>query len=122
MEYAKHLEEKLENEKLHIEQCNTELASLLSSSSTSSNDTERQQELEERIRLSSETLILYKELLEPIKLAICKPQHIWMPKSIGLLGRLPWLDFYSDWTKILLDAVVGVRGKKNNDLSIDVKK
>ncbi|KAI9304028.1 AEX-3 domain-containing protein [Cunninghamella echinulata] len=121
VEYAKHLEEKLENEKLHIEQCNAELASLLSSSSTSSNDTERQQELEERIRLSSETLILYKELLEPIKLAICKPQRIWMPKSIGLLGRLPWLDFYSDWTKILLDAVVGVRGKKNNDLSIDVK-
>ncbi|CAO3621225.1 unnamed protein product [Cunninghamella blakesleeana] len=115
IEYAKHLQEKLEIEKFQVDEYQVELSNL------SNNDTDRMNELEEQIRHSFETLNLYKELLEPIKLAICKPQNIWVPKSIGLLGRLPWLDFYSDWTKILLDSVVGVRGKKNNELSVDVK-
>ncbi|KAI8335808.1 AEX-3 domain-containing protein [Chlamydoabsidia padenii] len=119
VEYGKHLKEKIEHELLQQEKYNMELASW-TGKSTTAEILERRNELEEQIRMSWESLALYTELLEPVKLSTCTAKQIWVPKSVGVLGRMPWLELYGDWIKILLDSVVGVRGKKNKDFSIDV--
>ncbi|ORX54396.1 DENN-domain-containing protein [Hesseltinella vesiculosa] len=107
-EYASHLLDKMtaETHKLRT------LEALSASSATMEND--------EAIRTCKENLALYKELIEPVKRAVCDADHLWLPRCVGLLGRMPWINFYSDWLKILLDSVVGVRGKKNMQLSLDV--
>ncbi|ORZ15755.1 AEX-3 domain-domain-containing protein [Absidia repens] len=119
VEYGKHLQEKIEHEQNQLEQC---ISTLVSETNQSSSlvDMEWRNELEEQIRMSRESLALYNELLEPVKLAVCTSKQIWVPKSVGVLGRMPWLDLYGDWIKILLDSVVGVRGKKNKDFSVDI--
>ncbi|KAI8085078.1 AEX-3 domain-containing protein [Halteromyces radiatus] len=119
VEYAKHLEEKIVHEQIQLQRLNSELASY-TTKSTTTETLEQRSELEEQVRMSRESLTLYTELFEPVKLAICTAKQIWVPKSVGVLGRMPWLEFYSDWIKILLDSVVGVRGRKNKDVSIDV--
>ncbi|CAO3592405.1 unnamed protein product [Absidia cylindrospora] len=120
VEYGTHLQGKIDYERAQQQKYNLELASWTTKTTTQEN-LERTKELEELIRTSRESLILYEGLLEPVKLAVCTSSRIWVPKSVGFLGGMPWLELYSDWIKILLDSVVGVGGKKNNSFSIDVK-
>ncbi|KAI8047466.1 hypothetical protein BDF21DRAFT_441699 [Thamnidium elegans] len=78
-------------------------------------------ELEERIKTCQENIELYKELLEPVKMGVCTAEEVWVPKSIGLLGRMPWINLYGDWIRILLDNIVGVGGHKNGKPTIDIE-
>ncbi|ORZ20288.1 AEX-3 domain-domain-containing protein [Absidia repens] len=120
VEYGTHLQAKIDYERAQQQKYNLELASWTTKTTTQEN-LERTKELEELIRTSRESLILYEGLLEPVKLSVCTSSQIWVPKSVGVLGGMPWLELYSDWIKILLDSVVGVGGKKNKSFSIDVK-
>ncbi|KAI8066903.1 AEX-3 domain-containing protein [Gongronella butleri] len=110
VEYARHLLEKMrvENDKLQALQAG-------GGGGHGVDD-----EDEDVLRTCKENLALYRELLEPVKRSVCDADHLWIPRAVGLLGRMPWLEFYGDWIKILLDSVVGVRGKKNTPLSLDV--
>jgi hypothetical protein len=121
VEYGKHLQDKINYERTQQQKYNLELASWTTKTTTYEN-LERRKELEELVRTSRENLILYEGLLEPVKLSVCSARQIWVPKSVGVLGRMPWLELYGDWIKILLDSVVGVGGKKNKPFSIDVKR
>ncbi|KAI7893814.1 AEX-3 domain-containing protein [Mucor mucedo] len=109
VEYAQHLEIKINNEKMELEkaQKNDENMSRIG--------------VEERIRTCQENIELYKELLEPVKMGVCKAEDIWVPKSIGLLGRMPWINLYGDWIRILLDNIVGVGGHRNAKPTIDIE-
>ncbi|KAI9476079.1 MAG: AEX-3 domain-containing protein [Benjaminiella poitrasii] len=100
IEYAQHLQQKIQLEQ-------TKLANFLSS---------------DKIKTCQENIQLYKELLEPVKMAVCTADRVWVPKSIGLLGRMPWMNLYSDWLKILVDNIVGVGGhRKNIKPTIDIE-
>lgn len=55
-------------------------------------------------------------------MGIARAKHIWVPKCIGLLGRMAWTDLYSDWLRVLLDATVGVRGQKNPGPAINIER
>lgn len=79
-------------------------------------------ETDEIIRTCQENLALYRELLEPVKMGVCQADDIWVPKSIGLLGRMSWINLYGDWLRILLDSVVGVGGHRNEKPAIDIKR
>ncbi|ORY98199.1 hypothetical protein BCR43DRAFT_437358 [Syncephalastrum racemosum] len=108
VEYAEHLQAKILDERTKLEQRGAELAALTT-------------QLEEIVRSSRESLTLYVELLEPVKMGIARAKHVWVPKCIGLLGRMAWTDLYSDWLRILLDATVGVRGHKNPGPAINIE-
>ncbi|KAI8370884.1 AEX-3 domain-containing protein [Choanephora cucurbitarum] len=120
IEYAQHLAEKIDLEKSELEKVKTELAQLNVGISAESR---RQQamELEEQIRAHHESLDLYYELVEPVKMAILSSKDIWVPKAIGLLGRMAWIDLYGDWLKILLDNIVGVGGFRNDKPTINIE-
>ncbi|KAF7726210.1 hypothetical protein EC973_009008 [Apophysomyces ossiformis] len=120
VEYAQHLQAKILQEQQKLEEYRTELASLMTVSTTASVQAKRE-ELEELIRTSHENMELYKELVEPVKMAICDAEQIWVPKSVGILGRLPWHDLYGDWLRIMLDSVVGVRGRKKHGSTLNIE-
>ena len=88
------------------------MASIITLSTTA--EIQQQRELlEELVRSAQENVTLYTELLEPVKMGICTAENIWVPKSVGLLGCMAWNDLYGDWLRVLVDAVVGVRGNKH---------
>lgn len=120
IEYAQHLRGKIDLEISQLEQAKRDHAQ--SNIGLSKADSARQaSELEERIKTCQENIELYKELLEPVKMGVCTAEEVWVPKSIGLLGRMPWIDLYSDWIRILLDNIVGVGGHKNGKPTIDIE-
>ncbi|KAL9544184.1 hypothetical protein MBANPS3_007762 [Mucor bainieri] len=113
IEYAQHLKGKIDMEKAQLERARKEQAQTTVGLSKRDRDS-RLAETEERIRTCHENIGLYKELLEPVKMGVCTADDVWVPKSIGLLGKLPWMDLFSDWIRILLDNIVGVGGHRNN--------
>ncbi|KAG2215168.1 hypothetical protein INT46_001444, partial [Mucor plumbeus] len=113
VEYAQHLQGKIELEKLQLEKAKKDQAQMTLGLSKQEKD-RHLLEVEERIRTCHENIGLYKELLEPVKMGVCTADDVWVPKSIGLLGKLPWMDLFSDWIRILLDNIVGVGGYRNN--------
>lgn len=112
---------KINEEKAKLAQHGAELASL-TTLTTTTEIKEQRQELEELVRSAQENLTLYTELLEPVKMGVCEARHIWVPKSVGLVGCMPWHDVYGDWLRILVDAVVGVRGHKNEGPVLKVER
>ncbi|CAO3682152.1 unnamed protein product [Rhizopus stolonifer] len=108
IEYAQHLQEKINAERKGAEEARRDILS-------------GPQNIEERVRSCQENIDLYMELLEPVKMAVCAAKDIWVPKSIGLLGRMPWIDLYGDWLRIVLDNVVGVSGYRHNTPLIDIE-
>lgn len=113
VEYSQHLQGKIEFEKLQLEEAKKDQAQMTVGLSKQEKD-RHLLEIEERIRTCHENIGLYKELLEPVKMGVCTADDVWVPKSIGLLGKLPWMDLFSDWIRILLDNIVGVGGHRNN--------
>lgn len=113
VEYSQHLQGKIELEKLQLEKAKKDQAQMTVGLSKQEKD-RHLLEIEERIRTCHENIGLYKELLEPVKMGVCTADDVWVPKSIGLLGKLPWMDLFSDWIRILLDNIVGVGGHRNN--------
>lgn len=109
IEYAQHLQEKINAERQEAEEARRDILS-------------GPQNIEERVRSCQENIDLYMELLEPVKMAVCVAKDIWVPKSIGLLGRMPWIDLYGDWLRIVLDNVVGVSGYRHNTPLIDIER
>jgi hypothetical protein len=81
-----------------------------------------QEDIEEIIRTCQENLHLYRELLEPVKMAVCQSDAIWAPKSIGVMGKMPWIHLYGDWLRILLDNIVGVAGHRHAMPTIDIER
>lgn len=121
IEYSQHLVGKIDLEKAALEQAKRDHAQLTVGLSRA--DTVHQAtEIEERIRTYQENIGLYKELLEPVKMGVCTADDIWVPKSIGLLGRMPWMNLYGDWIRILLDNIVGVEGHRNAKPTIDIER
>ncbi|KAG0183459.1 hypothetical protein DFQ29_004403 [Apophysomyces sp. BC1021] len=120
VEYAQHLQGKILQEQQKMEEYKTELTSLMTVSTTTAVQ-EKREELEELIRTSHENMELYKELVHPVKMGMCDARQIWVPKCIGILGRLPWLDLYGDWLRIMLDSVVGVRGRKKHGSALNIE-
>ncbi|KAI9272513.1 AEX-3 domain-containing protein [Sporodiniella umbellata] len=108
IEYAKHLKEKIVAERASAEEARRDILS-------------GPQIMEEKMKSCQENIDLYLELLEPVKMAVCSSNDIWVPKSIGLLGRMPWIDLYGDWLRIVLDNVVGVGGYRHDTPLIDIK-
>ncbi|KAG0978111.1 hypothetical protein G6F29_009558 [Rhizopus arrhizus] len=106
VEYAQHLQEKIKAEQEKLAEAKKDYLSGA---------------IEEQVKACQENIDLYKELLEPVKMGICDAQQIWVPKSIGLLGRMPWIDLYGDWLRIVLDNVVGVSGYRHDKPTIDIK-
>ncbi|KAI8990046.1 hypothetical protein BDB01DRAFT_717940 [Pilobolus umbonatus] len=107
VEYAHHLLGKITAEQQTIEEKKTKL--------------HRQRSvIEDSIKTCQENIDLYKELLEPVKMAVCDAKDIWVPKCIGLLGKMPWMNLYGDWIKILVDKVVGVGGHKHLEANLDI--
>lgn len=113
VEYAQHLQGKIDMEKAQLDKAKNDQAQMTVGLSKQQKDSHLA-EMEERIRTCHENIGLYKELLEPVKMGVCTADNVWVPKSIGLLGRLPWMDLFSDWIRILLDNIVGVGGHRNN--------
>lgn len=112
----------MEHEQTKLEQHSAQLASLATFRTTQEIQQQREN-LEELVRSARENIALYTELLEPVQMGVCDAAtHIWVPKAIGLLGQMPWLELYGDWLRVLLDAVVGVQGRKNEGSSIHVAK
>lgn len=107
VEYAQHLQEKIKAEQEKLAQAKKDYLSGA---------------IEEQVKACQENIDLYRELLEPVKMGICDAQQIWVPKSIGLLGRMPWIDLYGDWLRIVLDNVVGVSGYRHDKPTIDIKR
>jgi hypothetical protein len=121
IEYAQHLRGKIESEKMQLEQAKKDHAQ--STIGLSNQDTlENLASIEERIRICQENIELYKELMEPVRMAICQADDVWVPKSIGILGRMPWINLYGDWIKILLDNIIGVGGYRNAKPTIDIER
>ncbi|CEG77253.1 hypothetical protein RMATCC62417_12039 [Rhizopus microsporus] len=108
IEYAQHLKGKIDAEMAAAEEAKRETLG-------------GRQSLEDQVRSCQENMDLYKELLEPVKMAVCNAECIWVPKSIGLLGRMPWIDLYDDWLRIVLDNVVGVGGYRHDRPTIDIE-
>lgn len=119
IEYAQHLKGKIDAEIEALEQKKREHAQLLGLSQAQS--TRKAAELEEHIRTCQENIGLYNELMEPVKMGVCTADDIWVPKSIGLLGKMPWINLYSDWIRILLDNIVGVAGHRKLKPTIDIE-
>ncbi|KAI8645606.1 AEX-3 domain-containing protein [Parasitella parasitica] len=113
VEYAQHLQGKLDFEKDELEKAKKDQAQMTIGLSKRGKDGHLL-EIEERIRTCQENIGLYKELLEPVKMGVCTADDVWVPKSIGLLAKMPWMDLFSDWIRILLDNIVGVGGHRNN--------
>ncbi|CAO0799383.1 unnamed protein product [Mucor circinelloides] len=113
IEYAQHLLGKIDVEKTQLEKAKRDQAQMTVGLSKQEKDGHLA-EIEERIRTCHENMGLYKELLEPVKMGVCTADDVWVPKSIGLLSKLPWMDLFSDWIRILLDNIVGVGGHRNN--------
>lgn len=113
IEYAQHLLGKIDVEKAQLEKAKRDQAQMTVGLSKQEKDGHLA-EIEERIRTCHENMSLYKELLEPVKMGVCTADDVWVPKSIGLLSKLPWMDLFSDWIRILLDNIVGVGGHRNN--------
>lgn len=109
VEYAQHLQGKINQEKMELEKAKKNDEQMM------------RNQVEERIRTCQENIELYKELLEPVKMGVCKAEDVWVPKSIGLLGRMPWINLYGDWIRILLDNIVGVGGHRNTKPTIDIE-
>ncbi|KAI9495919.1 AEX-3 domain-containing protein [Zychaea mexicana] len=120
VEYAQHLQTKINEEEAKRKQHGAQLASLTTLSSTSEIQQQREQ-LEELVRSAQENVTLYTELLEPVKMGVCTAQNVWVPKSVGLLGCMPWNDLYGDWLRVLVDAVVGVRGHRHKGVLLNVE-
>ncbi|KAI9318757.1 AEX-3 domain-containing protein [Dichotomocladium elegans] len=120
IEYAQHLEAKIKEEESKLTEYGTELAALTTLSTTAEIQ-KRREMLEELLQSAQENVALYSELLDPVKMATCNAKYIWVPKSIGLLGAMPWNDLYGDWLRILTDAVVGVRGHRNKGPPIKIE-
>lgn len=120
VEYAQHLKGKIDLEIEALEQAKRDHSQLIGLSKAES--LKRANELEERIRTCQENIGLYRELIEPVKMGICTADDIWVPKSIGLLGKMPWINLYGDWIRILLDNIVGVGGQRNMKPTIDIER
>jgi hypothetical protein len=120
VEYSQHLKGKIEVEMNTLEQAKRELSQLIGLSKAES--LKRGNALEEQIRTCHENIGLYKELIEPVKMGICTADDIWVPKSIGLLGKMPWINLYGDWIRILLDNIVGVGGYRKMKPTIDIER
>lgn len=121
IEYAQHLQGKIESEKLELEQAKSDHAQ--TTVGLSNQDTlNKLASIEEKIRVCQESIGLYKELMESVKMAVCQADDVWVPKSLGILGRMPWINLYSDWIKILLDNIVGVGGHRNAKAIIDIER
>lgn len=121
MEYAQHLKTKITDEQKALAEHNSQLASLRTKTTTADIEQQRE-ELEELVRSAQENISLYRELLEPVKMGVCEARNIWVPKSIGLLGRMPWIDLYGDWLRILLDGSMGVRGHRHQGPSVNIER
>ncbi|KAI7866235.1 hypothetical protein BDF14DRAFT_1728679 [Spinellus fusiger] len=120
VEYAHHLKGKIEEERRQLESHGAALASL--GSLTTTPDIQRQREFfEEQVRTSQENISLYSELLIPVKMGVYDASCVWVPKSIGVLSGMPWPDLLGDWLRILVEAVVGVRGQKKERNSINIE-
>lgn len=119
VEYSQHLKGKIDVEVTALEQAKREHAQLIGLSQSQS--ARKAAEIEERIRTCQENIGLYNELMEPVKMGVCMADDIWVPKSIGLLGKMPWINLYSDWIRILLDNIVGVAGHRNMKPTIDIE-
>jgi hypothetical protein len=121
VEYSHHLLGKIKLEKLALEQAKNDHAQM-TVGLTRAETLRQTAEIEERIRTCQENIGLYKELLDPVKMGICTADEVWVPKSIGLLGRMPWINLYGDWIRILLDNIVGVGGHRNAKPTIDIER
>ena len=119
VEYAHHLQGKINVELEALEQAKKEHAQLLGLSKAET--LKKGADIEERIRTCHENIDLYKELMEPVKMGVCTADDIWVPKSIGLLGKMPWINLYVDWIRILLDNIVGVGGHRKLKPTIDIE-
>ncbi|CEP14755.1 hypothetical protein [Parasitella parasitica] len=113
VEYAQHLQGKLDMERAELEEAKKDQTLMTVGLSKQEKDGHLL-EIEERIRTCLENMGLYKELLEPVKMGVCTADDVWVPKCIGLLARMPWMDLFSDWIRILLDNIVGVGGHRNS--------
>lgn len=111
-EYAQHLKEKIDVELQQLKEHRLKQAQLAHLQTTTWIQEERD-EVEEMLRLTQEKVVLYTELLEPVKLATFNPEECWVPKSVGVISQLPWIELLSDWIRIVVDAVIGVKGKRN---------
>ncbi|OAD78383.1 hypothetical protein PHYBLDRAFT_140478 [Phycomyces blakesleeanus NRRL 1555(-)] len=121
IEYAQHLQGKINDEQHQLEEHGAMLATLATLTTTPEVQAEREI-LEEKVRTSQENLALYSELLVPVRMGICEAKHIWVPKCVGVLGGMPWMDLLGDWIRILVDAVVGVRGHKHENSAINIER
>ncbi|KAI9019384.1 AEX-3 domain-containing protein [Phycomyces nitens] len=120
IEYAQHLQGKISEEQHQLEEHGAILATLATLTTTPEIQAEREI-LEEKVRTSQENLALYSELLVPVRMGICEAKQIWVPKCVGVLGGMPWMDLLGDWIRILVDAVVGVRGHKHENSAINIE-
>ncbi|KAM3584062.1 hypothetical protein VKS41_004029 [Umbelopsis sp. WA50703] len=111
-EYAQHLKEKIDVEVSQLKEHRAKQAQLAHLQTTSWIQEERD-EVEELLRLTQEKIQLYTELLNPVKLATFNAENCWVPKSVGVISQLPWFELLSDWIRIVIDAVIGVKGKRN---------
>lgn len=111
-EYAQHLQEKIDVELEQLKEQRQKQIQLAHLQTTSWIQEERD-EVEEMLRVTQEKIVLYRELLEPVKLANFKPDECWIPKSVGTITQFPWFELMSDWIRIVVDAVIGVKGKRN---------
>ncbi|KAI8576404.1 hypothetical protein K450DRAFT_257121 [Umbelopsis ramanniana AG] len=111
-EYAQHLKEKIDVELDQLKEHRQRQIQLAHLQTTSWIQEERD-EVEELLRVTQEKILLYRELLEPVKLANFKPEECWIPKSVGVITQLPWFELMSDWIRIVVDAIIGVKGKRN---------
>ncbi|CAG8503397.1 8699_t:CDS:10 [Funneliformis mosseae] len=92
IEYADHLLEKIRAEKRKVE---TTRAKLLLQGID--DDSQELEELRKEREDAEDKLVLYNELLQPIKLGVLDKNSLWIPKCIGIVSHIPWHDVLKDW-------------------------
>ncbi|CAI2170691.1 4979_t:CDS:10 [Funneliformis geosporum] len=92
IEYADHLLDKIRTERRRIETTRAKI--MLQGIDADSKELE---EIKKEREDAEDKLVLYNELLQPIKLGVLDKNSLWIPKCIGIVSHLPWHDVLKDW-------------------------
>jgi hypothetical protein len=66
------------------------------------------EDIQEIVAMAEEKVTLFKELLKPMAATILvDADHVYAPRSIGLISHWPWHDVFTDWIRELLRVVSG---------------
>lgn len=69
------------------------------------------EDMQMQMHVEEEKVILYEELLEPLKQSILvEIDNIYVPRSVGVISHWPWYNFLKDW---LVEVIQMQRGNFN---------